>query len=276
MSLVTFILLKYKYYIHHIIVMILYFALGISIDAIIGSYFLIETKAYFICLVLIIDETLIYCFIKYMMDKLYYQYTEVIIYSGISGLITKICIIIGKGIYQYKNNLNESIFNSIRDYFKKTNVATIIFFQFFYFIIHSGIDTLLRVLIIYYLRPNHIIINDQISVFEEIIIYLKFENKEKNIKESNKYFTIIPFVIQILCLLFYYEILELNFCNLNRNTVKNIQARERYQEDNEQESIDSIKNDIELIDQYYLVDDESEFKDGEKNDTNDGVLINDD
>jgi len=124
------------------------------------------------------------------------------------------------------------------------------------------------VLIIYYLRPNHLIINDELQIFEEIIIYSKNEDKEKNIKVSDKYYSFIPFVFQILCLLFYFEILELNFCNLNKNTVKNIQARERNQENNEQESIDSIINNIELVDQYYLVDDESSVKDGEINDNN--------
>ena len=130
MTLVTFLLLKYKYYIHHIITMIIYCALGICIDAIIGNFFNIKLIIYFICLLSAINESLLYGYLKYMMDKLYYEYYEVILYYGISGLITRICLIIGKGIYQYKNNNNGNsytIFNSIMIYFKTTNVATIIF-----------------------------------------------------------------------------------------------------------------------------------------------------
>jgi hypothetical protein len=71
-------------------------------------------------------------------------------------------------------------------------------------------------------------------------------------------------------LLFYFEILELNFCNLNKNTVKNIQARERQQECNEDELRESVGNKkIELVGQYYLVDDDSSSKnEDEKDNTN--------
>ena len=110
--------------------MIIYCALGICIDTIIGNFFNIKLIIYFICLLSAINESLLYGYLKYMMDKLYYEYYEVILYYGISGLITRICLIIGKGIYQYKNNNNGNsytIFNSIMIYFKTTNVATIIF-----------------------------------------------------------------------------------------------------------------------------------------------------
>ena len=133
------------------------------------------------------------------------------------------------------------------------------------------------ILIIYYLRPNHILINDQINVFLTIIIYKNIANKEKNIKQTDKYYIVIPFVFQILSMLFYFEILELNFCNLNKNTVKNIQARERLQEGNEEETRETVKNNgIELVGQYYFVEDESTFKDEEAKDNNDDIKNNDD
>ena len=71
-------------------------------------------------------------------------------------------------------------------------------------------------------------------------------------------------------MLFYFEILELNFCNLNKNTAKNIQARERQQECNEDELRESVGNKkIELVGQYYLVDDDSSSKnEDEKDNTN--------
>ena len=42
MTLGTFLLLKYKYYIHHMISMIIFFALGITTDFILGNYFIIK------------------------------------------------------------------------------------------------------------------------------------------------------------------------------------------------------------------------------------------
>ena len=46
------------------------------------------------------------------------------------------------------------------------------------------------------------------------------------IENPDKYYSIIPFALQVLSLLFYFEILEFNFCKLNKNTAKNIRSRE--------------------------------------------------
>ena len=64
-------------------------------------------------------------------------------------------------------------------------------------------------------------------------------------------FCIIPFIFQILSLLFYLEILEYNFCNLNENTKKNIRLREK----EEMVSRDSKANEIELADGLILKED---------------------
>ena len=173
-----------------------------------------------------------------MMDKLYYHYTEVILYWGISGFIVKTLIFSGMSIYEYKNNI-EGIIDGIKTYFAETNVVVIIFLQFFYYILDGAVYHSLIILMLYYLRPNHMIITDEIHVYIGLIFY-----KEK----PNKFYTIIPFVFQILALLFYFEILEFNFCNLNINTIKNIQMREREDIDSRK----SVPNIIELGDQYII------------------------
>ena len=150
-----------------------------------------------------------------MLDKFYYHYSEVIFYWGITGLLVKIIIFSSLISYEYTNNIDGYI-NGINAYFTDTNIFTIIFYQIFYFIIHGGAYNLLIILMIYYLRPNHMIITDELYVFADLIFY---ENK------PNKYYTLIPFVVQILSLLFYFEILEFNFCKLNENTFKNIKKR---------------------------------------------------
>ena len=270
MTLVTLFLLKYKYYIHHYITMVLFSVLGVIADVIMGGYKIINFRYAYIFIIVLFDEVMISCYMKFMMDKLYYQYTEVLIYYGLSKLISDVGFMTGLGIYEYKNDITSDnaqyryIFNSIQTYFQTTNVATIIFFQFIFFLILFFIKWLLYVQIIYYLRPNHTIINDEINVFESQIIYKKIENAELNIKNIDKYYTFIPFILQMLCLLFYFEILELNFCKLNKNTVKNIQKRERNEGNDKYESKegrDSFNNNkIELVGQYYL--------DGDKEETN--------
>ena len=282
-TLVTLFLLKYKYYIHHYITMVLFSVLGVIADVIMGGYKIINFRYAYIFIIVLFDEVMISCYMKFMMDKLYYQYTEVLIYYGLSKLISDVGFMTGLGIYEYKNDITSDnaqyryIFNSIQTYFQTTNVATIIFFQFIFFLILFFIKWLLYVQIIYYLRPNHTIINDEINVFESQIIYKKIENAELNIKNTDKYYTFIPFILQMLCLLFYFEILELNFCKLNNDTVKNIQKRERNEGNDKYESKearDSFNNNkIELVGQYYLEGDKEETKEdddkGETKENND-------
>ena len=73
MTLGTFLLMKYKYYIHYYISMIIFCVLGIINDFIIRSYFMLNYKYIYIYLLYILNEVFLYCLIKYMMDKLYYQ-----------------------------------------------------------------------------------------------------------------------------------------------------------------------------------------------------------
>ena len=234
----TFIFLKYKYYIHHMISMLIYCALAISIDSILGNFTKINYKYVYIYIIFIINEVLLFCYLKYMMDKLYYHYSEVILFWGIIGLILKIIIFSGMIIYEHKNNI-EGIIYGIKAYFKEINIAIIIFLQFFYYIIYGAFFQSLFILLLYYLKPNHTVISDELNFYFNIIIFKD---------DQNKYYTIIPFIFQILALLLYFEILELNFLGLSRNTFKNIQIREK----KEKESRVSIQSEIEITDQYYL------------------------
>ena len=247
MSIATFLILNYKYYIHHMISMFIYCLLGISIDLILGNFSLIGYKYVYIYIIFIINEVLIYCYLKYMMDKLYYQLTEIILYHGIFALIIKIIIFSGEAIYEYNNDI-EGIIHGIKTYFTEINAFIILFFQFIYLLVDGAFFYVFIILIMYYLRPNLMIISDEIIVYSEILFF------EDN---HNRFYTLIPFIFQILALLFYFEILELNLCNMNKNTAKNIQMRE----EEEAKLRHSVTSDIELDDQYYLKDDEFNIND---------------
>ena len=250
-SIATFLLLKYKYYIHHIITMLIYCALGISIDLILGNFSILVYKYVYIYIIFIINEVLLYCYLKYMMDKLYYYYTEVILYYGIFDLIIKLFIFSGIIIYEYKNDIDGIIYE-LKAYFENTNVFIIISFQFLFLILEGSFSHVLIILIIYYLRPNLMIANDEINVYSDIIFYQD---------NQNKYYTLIPFVLQILALLFYFEILEFNFCNLNINTTKNIQIRVE-EESKERQTVSSgidIDNEYLLDENGFSLNDESDI-----------------
>ena len=234
----TFLMLNYKYYIHHIISMIVFCALGISMDIIIKS-FSIHFDYIYIYIIFILNEVLVYCYLKYMMDKLYYHYTDIIFYWGLTGLIVKLFIHPGLCLLEYINDIDGYIFEA-RKYFAETDLVSIIFLQFGYYLLDGGVYFSLITLLLFYLRPNHMIITDEIHVYLGMILYKK---------KPNKVYSVIPFVFQMLALLFYFEILELNFCGLNTNTAKNIKARG--DAENDEDSSDSISR-IELEDQYIL------------------------
>jgi len=240
----TFLMLNYKYYIHHFISMIVFCALGISMDIIIKS-FLLHFKYIYFYIIIILNEVLVYCYLKYMMDKLYYKYTEIIIYWGLIGLTVYLFIYSGLSLYEYINDIDGYIFK-VRKYFTDTSIVSIIFQQIIYYIFQGGIYYSLMILLLFYLRPNHMIIADEIQVYLVMILFKK---------KPNKAYSVIPFAFQILALLFYFEILELNFCGLNKNTAKNIEARGNIENDINNDT-DNDRNtfgsNIELEGQYLL------------------------
>ena len=84
------------------------------------------------------------------------------------------------------------------------------------FFIFASLSTVLNILNIYYFNPNYVLISFQFSKFVEVLL---------DEEDNKKYYCIIFFVFQLFCLLIYLEILELNFCNLNNNTKRNIELR---------------------------------------------------
>ena len=130
MGFVTFILLKYKYYIHHYISMGLFCFLGCLNDYILGNYFIIGYKYVYIYIIYLINDTFTFCYLKFMMEKLYFHYTELLVIWGILGVIVKLIIFSGMIIHEYVIDTND-IIRGFHTYFTQTNVFTIIFCSFF-------------------------------------------------------------------------------------------------------------------------------------------------
>ena len=216
-SIISYFLLKYKYYIHHIITIILSILLSLANGLILDSYSRFEYDYLFIYIIHLFNLMFIYCYFKYMMDELYYHYSELLILYGLFGLVIKIFVYLLLITIEYKTE-NFQIINSLKNYFEKTDVIYIIFYQCLFFLIERSITNLLLVLILFYLSPNHIVITDEIYYY--LYLFILDDN-------PNKYYSFISLGLQLFILLFYFEILEFNCLGLNRNTQKNIQIRER-------------------------------------------------
>ena len=106
-------------------------------------------------------------------------------------------------------------------------------FQFFYF--------LLRILTLVYFTPTHLLICLSLSKFIIVLIHQK---------DQIKYLSIIPFLVQFFSLMIYLEIIELNFCSLNRNTKRNIQ--QRVEEEMVLQERQSTFEEVEVSGGYYI------------------------
>ncbi len=149
------------------------------------------------------------------MEKLFYPYWNICFTLGIGLFIFSTAYLIY--VLVLKENANPLIINgpSFYSYFTMDDIGLKIGKIILSYII-SVVSNILYILNIYYFSPTYILISYQFSKFIEVLI-------DKD--EASKYYCIIFFVIQLFFLMIYLEILEPNFCNLNKNTKKNIEFR---------------------------------------------------
>jgi len=209
-TLVTFIFLKYKYFIHHIISLIIFCIIGVCIDFLLNNWEdnllskpLLQIIFYFIIILL---EIVNYSYQKYMMDKLYFHYWNISLATGLSLFTQTFGSLVSNLIKKDEKTIN--LFHELKPGY--------IILGFFLNIIIGFIQYLSRILILDYFTPNHMMIAYELLKIYHVLIKSPSENK---------YYSLIFFVLQFFILMFYLEIFEFNFCKLNENTKRNIQNR---------------------------------------------------
>ena len=215
----SIIILKAKYYIHNIISSILFCIFSVINDLILDNFKIIEPISLLSLLPNLVDD-LLCCYMKYLIDKKYHSIWNILFFLGLFfflfNLITFIIIIIN-------DPYNNYIFKAM----KITGTKYIILNFFLDAILNQFLRMLLTLIILEYFSLNHVLISlllfrIAISIYLHELIF-----KFIIILVDKKYlFFLIPAFFQIISLLFYLEILEFNFCNLNRNTKRNIMLRE--------------------------------------------------
>ena len=215
LALISICLLKYKYFIHNYIAIGAFIIFGILTDVILGVFstaLKIGYASMLIDFVVTITDSVHFCYQKYMLEKLYYPYWNVVLVPGLVLMVINsttliIILICGK-------NTDINFFKGFYDYFNKIEVGYIVG----KFLINVVLNFLLytfTILTLYQFNPDFVLISLQLS---------KFVNVLMNNKNGTYYF-IIFVVLQFFCLLIYLEIIELNFCELNKNTRRNVQIR---------------------------------------------------
>ena len=240
LTLLSFFMLKYKYYKHHIISIAVFIICGISCDLFLKYYEEMKEFSFFINFIeyfTIFTDSINYYFQKYMMEKLYYPYWKVSLCLGISYLIFSTAFL----IYMLSGKEEDgSLFYLFYSYFKNENVGIKIG-KLIIIYVSITVNSALNILIVYYFNPNYILISFQISKIVQVLID----------EEKEKYYCIFFFVFQFLALMIYLEILELNFCGLNDNTKSRIDYRGRL-ELNGDFDINSSEDNVDLNNDYFL------------------------
>ena len=216
LTVASIIVLKYKYFIHHVISIVAFILLGNICDLILSYYYQITelSAASIIMQVLsVLTDVIYYYYQKYLMEKLFYPYWKISFTIGISLFIYSTALLIDVLVKKE----NAQIINGKAFYlYFQTGEAGIKIGKILMTYFLSVISTILYILNIYYFNPNYILISYQFSKFVDVLI---------NEPQTTKLYFIIFFVFQLFFLMIYLEILEFNFCNLNKNTKKNIEFR---------------------------------------------------
>ena len=138
--LVSIILLKYKYYIHHIIAIISFILICFLIDLILNNFIdLYDRGTLFIILniIIVLLDAIDYGYQKYMMDVLFHSFWGISFTIGIVNLIILgtiiiICLIKGKEEFVKEQKY---MFISFYQYFEEVNKGIIITKHLLYFIL---------------------------------------------------------------------------------------------------------------------------------------------
>ena len=249
----SMIILKSKYYIHNIISLILFCIFTVIIDLIIENLKYIELKSFLFFIPNLVDNILS-CYMKYLIDKKYHSYWNVLFFFGLFIFI----VYTTEFIIKIKKEPN-TIFKVIENGKTKYIILNFLLDA----IVHEYLRMLLTLLILEYFSFNHVFISH--LLYRIVIGFIQSITNFDSYK--NYLFFLIPAFFQVFSLLFYLEILEFNFCNLNRNTKRNIMLRE------EEEML--LRNNTNLsdieIDKDLIIKNPQEKKDLELN-----IILNDD
>ena len=250
--LITRFCMKYKYCVRHIISLVIFLILSIIMDIMLKSFKSLTSSIiiYVICVSII--EASNYCYIKYMMDVKYHSLYIMIFFCGISEFFLTLIMISLLLIIRNENN-KEYILASLEEY-DKSKIGQIVIYFLIGLIGEGILYPILEFQTINLFNPNYIFVCYEIGKIANILFYAK------NLLD---FLSIIPYIFQIVALLFYLEIFEFNFCGLNKDTKKNILLRQK-----EEININDIdKNDIvvELKYGYFLTNKENENENDIKN-----------
>ena len=227
-TLITILFLKYKYYIHHIISLILLIILSVIIDLVLENFTYADTELVINSIAYVFVNSVMYVYFKYLMERKYYHYMDILFIMGIFDCFLFLFSLVIIPIAQKTKGSYKLIFQ-FYEFYNESGAGKMILIFFMNLVMKGLMIFLIEMKIVDMLGPSFVYVSYQISRIPSTIM---------SIEGNNKWIVLILSLFQILFILFYLEILEFNFCSLNKNTKKSIAERERKQSIDESNDID--------------------------------------
>ena len=244
-TITTILFLKYRYYRHNFISMLFFVILGSCCDIILNYYSPMIQYGFtinFLDFLSLVTDIICFCFQKYLMEFLYFPYWNICFANGLA------LFILSNGLLITALLDNDKIASSNATtvdfyYFLSLDNREVIIGKLILMMVVYFFNGLLSVLNVYYFNPNFILIGYYLSKIFQVYI-----------DEGNeKYYCTIIFALQLFFLMIYLEIIELNFCDLNKNTKRNIEKRGiRELQSNLQVNSEKRLETIDINDDYYI------------------------
>ena len=237
-------LLKYKYFIHHVISIIFFIIFGIICDIILNNFDNINKNYFivkFIRLLNVVVDALYYCYQKYMMEILFYPYWNIAFVPGVFVFCLASGLLLFALIDSKRENSSTPFIASFYSYFVDIDTGIIIGKVLLVLILHV-IMCPLSILNVYYFNPSFILIIFQLSSITDSLIK----------KPAEKSYCIVFYILQFFALMIHLEIIELNFCGLNKNTKRNVELRGILDISKERKDSSVEFNNIDINKDYYI------------------------
>ena len=207
-NLFSFFILKSKLYRHQYFSLISIIILGI----ILITVDLYDKNIKFISIILVLSIEIIFSFNivinKYSMNKYFCSPFEICFYQGLFAIIMNIILL----IITKKDN--------IKDYYKELNSTET---KIFFLLLFSRLSfTLFGLVTVKYFTPSHEVL---LLIIGEIFLFYKYSRGWKI------YVNITIFLLLLIMIFIFTEIIEINLCNLQKNTKRNISERSMTQSD---------------------------------------------
>lgn len=195
---ITSIFFKYKYYVHHIVFLIIFSLISVGIDFLLGNYINEVANLNYLQIISnilsIILEVASLCYYKYMMDNLYYNFWSINFSVGLFLIfMNSLTIICAYTLGEPREN-----HTILSNYFYMLKLGGFSFEpkRFFSWLILYGLIDLFRLITLDKLTPNHMLISFEVAKLVNVLTMSTSEYK---------WYSVILFFLQFVVLMFFFR-----------------------------------------------------------------------